>query len=188
MMTAAELTTNRTFPLPSDVRMADKAAFRQAMAYVPAAVHIITTDGPAGRAGVTVTAMCSLTDEPPMLIVCLNRQLRAAAAVIANGRLAINTLPGDGAELSAVFAGQKGLDMEERFNTGAEWGLFDSRTPYLVDALCNIDCRVDNVVEQGTHYVLFCAVRDVRINRPDPGLIYHNRQYSVNATGVDALA
>ena len=51
----------------------DKQTFRDAMACVGAAVNIITTDGPAGRAGFTASAVCSVTDSPPTLLVCLNR-------------------------------------------------------------------------------------------------------------------
>ena len=44
-----------------------------AMSCMGAAVNIITTDGPAGRAGFTASAVCSVTDTPPTLLVCLNR-------------------------------------------------------------------------------------------------------------------
>ena len=55
------------------MELTDKASFRDAMAHVGAAVNIITTDGPAGRAGFTASAVCSVTDTPPTLLVCLNR-------------------------------------------------------------------------------------------------------------------
>jgi len=47
--------------------------FRDAMARLGAAVNIVTTDGTAGRAGFTASAVCSVTDDPPTLLVCLNR-------------------------------------------------------------------------------------------------------------------
>ena len=47
--------------------------FRDAMASLSAAVNIVTTDGPAGRCGITATAVCSVTDTPPTLLVCINR-------------------------------------------------------------------------------------------------------------------
>ena len=50
------------------MELADKASFRDAMAHVGAAVNIITTDGPAGRAGFTASAVCSVTDTPPTLL------------------------------------------------------------------------------------------------------------------------
>ncbi len=66
------------------MELTDKASFRDAMAHVGAAVNIITTDGPAGRAGFTASAVCSVTDTPPTLLVCLNR----SASV---GRCSANT-------------------------------------------------------------------------------------------------
>ena len=48
--------------------------FREAMSRLGAAVHIVTTAGPAGMAGFTATAVCSVSDAPPMLLVCLNRK------------------------------------------------------------------------------------------------------------------
>ena len=59
--------------------------YRDAMARLAAAVNIITTDGPSGRAGFTATAVCSVTDEPPTLLVCLNRSASAHPIVTANG-------------------------------------------------------------------------------------------------------
>ena len=53
--------------------MTDTAAFRDGMALLAGAVNVITTDGPHGRAGFTATAVCSVTDQPPTLLVCMNR-------------------------------------------------------------------------------------------------------------------
>ena len=53
--------------------------FRDAMARLGAAVNIITTGGPAGRGGFTASAVCSVTDDPPTLLVCMNRNATAAA-------------------------------------------------------------------------------------------------------------
>ncbi|WP_198511682.1 flavin reductase, partial [Bacillus subtilis] len=50
----------------------EKTEFRNAMSRLGAAVNIITTEGPAGRAGFTASAVCSVTDSPPTLLVCLN--------------------------------------------------------------------------------------------------------------------
>ena len=55
------------------MNIVDQQTFRDAMSCMGAAVNIITTDGPAGRAGFTASAVCSVTDTPPTLLVCLNR-------------------------------------------------------------------------------------------------------------------
>ena len=70
-------------------------AFRNAMAHMSAAVNIITTDGEAGRCGITATAVCSVTDTPPTLMVCVNRNSAMNAVFKANGRLCVNVLSGE---------------------------------------------------------------------------------------------
>jgi hypothetical protein len=62
------------------------------MSRLGAAVNIVTTDGPAGRAGFTASAVCSVTDEPPTLLVCLNRTASVYPAFEANGVLCVNVL------------------------------------------------------------------------------------------------
>ena len=63
----------------------DRAAFREAMSHFAAAVCLVTTDGPAGRRGVTVTSVCSVSDDPATLLVCLNRSNAANARFDENG-------------------------------------------------------------------------------------------------------
>ncbi len=92
--------------------------YRDAMARLAAAVNIITTDGPSGRAGFTATAVCSVTDEPPTLLVCLNRSASAHPIVTANGQLCVNTLAGAQRDLSNLFGGK--TPMAERF-AAAQW-------------------------------------------------------------------
>ena len=156
-----------------------KQLFRDTMAKLPAAVHIITTDGPSGKAGITASAVCSLTDAPPTLIVCLNREARANHIAQANGYLAVNVLGEHGIELSSIFAGQRGLEMEDRFGTGAAWTALSTPAPALQDAVCTFDCVIDQVSDVGTHSVLFCRVLAIGDIKPTRNLLYHERQYKV---------
>lgn len=64
--------------------------FRDAMASLSAAVNIVTTDGPAGRCGITATAVCSVTDTPPTLLVCINRNSAMNPVFQATQRLCVN--------------------------------------------------------------------------------------------------
>jgi len=68
--------------------MVSKHAYRDAMARFGAAVSVITTDGPAGRAGFTASAVCSVTDDPPTLLVCMNRGSERHAVFLATGSCA----------------------------------------------------------------------------------------------------
>ena len=98
----------------------DKQAYREAMARLGAAVNVITTDGPAGRTGFTASAVCSVTDTPPTLLVCANRTNDSYPAMKTNAVLCVNTLAGPHEGLSPVFAGMTDHTMEARFD-GATW-------------------------------------------------------------------
>lgn len=148
--------------------------FRDAMAQLGAAVHIVTTDGVAGRVGFTATAVCSVTDDPPSLLVCLNRGASAYAATVANGVLCVNTLSADQRDLSGVFASK--IPMAERFASG-EWSIMESGALALSGALLSIDCDITASTEVGTHDILICAVRSIRSGPGSGGLVYFNREY-----------
>ena len=82
--------------------------FREAMSRYGAAVHVITTDGPAGKGGFTATAVCSVSDDPPTLLVCVNRKGHGGQIIGDNGVFCVNTLGADSEELSNIFAGRTG--------------------------------------------------------------------------------
>lgn len=156
----------------------DRKDFRNAMARLGAAVNIVTTDGPAGRAGFTASAVCSVTDDPPTLLVCMNRGSSAAEAVQGNGVLCVNTLRGGHEEISNAFAGFTGLEGLARFGHG-EWDVLETGAPVLLDAAASFDCRITEVLEKGTHSVLFAEVVRVRVSESVGGLIYYSRGYHV---------
>jgi flavin reductase len=153
------------------------AEFRDAMARLGAAVNVVTTDGPAGRAGMTVSAVCSVTDDPPTLLVCLNRSSRGNATFKANGVLCVNTLGAGESALSDAFAGRGGLAAEARFALG-RWTSLATGAPVLEDAsVVSFDCRVADVLEKGTHSVLFAEIVAIRQGAPGGALIWYGRDY-----------
>lgn len=148
--------------------------YRDAMAAVAAAVNVVTTDGPGGRAGFTATAVCSVTDAPPTLLVCVKRDSSVGEAFRANGALCVNTLAPGHRPLSNLFGGR--TPAEERF-AAATWRRGPSGAPMLEGALASFDCRIDRVVDVGTHAVLFCEVLDISLGQDRQGLIYVGRRY-----------
>ncbi len=144
------------------------------MARLGAAVNVITTDGPAGRAGFTASAVCSVTDEPPTLLVCLNRSASVYEAFSRNGTVCVNTLAHGQERLSNLFGGK--TPMAERF-AGAEWSELFSGAPVLDGALVSFDCRVAQVSQVGTHDILFCEVLAIRQGEGSKGLMYFARGY-----------
>lgn len=153
--------------------MIDASLFREAMARLGAAVNLITTDGPAGRYGIIASALCSVSDSPPTLLLCINRSSRANAIIKANGVFCANVLMGHHSELSNAFARAKA---EERFDL-AQWAPMPSGAPALVGAAVALDCRVIRVSEVGSHSVFFAEVQQAEIGDGGEGLVYFNRTY-----------
>ena len=150
--------------------------YRNAMARLGAAVNIVTTDGAAGRAGFAATAVCSVSDNPPTLLICLNRNSSAYRVVKANGVVCVNTLAAHHEVLSTLFGGK--TPAEERFAAG-NWGVLETGAPVLEDALVSFDCRIREAHDGGTHDILICEVVDMKINAGDEALMYFNRRYRV---------
>ena len=153
-------------------------AYRDAMARFAGAVHVVTTDGIAGKRGTTVIAACSVSDAPPMILVCVNRENAKNEIFTANRRFALNTLTVAHEPLAVGFSGVTGLPAEERFALG-EWDTIASGSPTLVDALAVFDCELFDSKELASHRILFGKVTGIRIaDRVDP-LLYFNRSYRV---------
>ena len=152
--------------------------FRDAMARLGAAVSILTTDGAAGQGGITATAVCSVTDDPPTLLVCLNRTSPRTALFLKNGVLCVNTLSAGQQSVSNAFSAPSDkADMASRFATG-RWGRLSTGAPVLEDAAASFDCRISEVMEQGTHSVVFASVEAVRFADMQAGcLMYYARGY-----------
>src|ERR1700704_788173 len=139
---------------PEIVRTVEPGIFREAMSRLGAAVHVITTAGPGGKAGATATAVCSVSDAPPTLMMCLNRRSQTNPVVLENGVFCINTLGATGAEIADIFAGRTGVQGADRFTTG-EWTMLTTGSPILVSAVIAFDCRISEVRLVGSHNVFF---------------------------------
>ena len=87
-------------------------AYRDAMSHFAGAVHVVTTDGVAGKRGATVIAACSVSDTPPMVLVCVNRDNPKNDAFVKNGNFALNTLAARHEPLAVAFSGVTGLAPE----------------------------------------------------------------------------
>lgn len=152
----------------------DKAEFRNAMALLGAAVNVVTTDGPGGLAGFTASAVCSVTDEPPTLLVCLNRGASVYGAFRDNAVLCVNVLGAGHQHVSNCFGGK--IPMAERF-AAVNWTRGSSGCPVLEGASVSFECRLRQRTEIGTHDVMFCEVQAIHLSDSAGSLIYFNRAY-----------
>nr|WP_244492320.1 flavin reductase [Aureimonas sp. AU12] len=156
----------------------DRVAYREAMSHFAAAVCLVTTDGPAGLRGVTVTSVCSVSDDPATILVCLNQSSAANVRFEQNGVFAVNVLADRNEALARVFAGEGNLDVEGRFAAG-RWHRLESGAPILDDALVSFDCRIIDSRPVATHRVMIGQV--VALAEPKAGgsLVYRARSYHV---------
>jgi flavin reductase len=156
--------------------MVDPSQFRGAMARLPSGVCVITTNGPAGRAGFTASAVCSVTDSPPTLLVCMNRMSSQRSTFLENRTLCVNVLASEHDQISAAFGRPSNEAFDVRFAEKC-WseGLYG--LPSLEGALARLFTRIVSTVEVGTHYVIFCEVDDIVSTDDAQGLIYFDREY-----------
>lgn len=153
--------------------------FRDAMSLLTGAVNIITTTGEEGDYGLTASAVCSVTDDPPTLLVCINRSSAAHSHFNKNSHLCVNVLSADCESISKAFS-NKSLSIYERFSEG-NWYHLSSKAPALKEALVTFDCEIVAKHDVGTHTIFYAEVIATAIAKESPealkGLIYFNRRY-----------
>jgi flavin reductase (NADH)/flavin reductase len=164
----------------------DVERFRQGMRQVAGAVTVVTTRGPNGeRRGVTATAVCSLSTEPPSLVACVNRGAWVAQFAPASGVFAVNVLAADQEDIARAFAGQTGLVGEERFQVGA-WRAGATGAPLVANCLAAFDCRLDRAVEHTSHVILVGHVVETVLGAaPAVSLVYVNGAFTRVAAVAD---
>lgn len=171
-------------PLP-DVALADAAAlpgrFRAGMARLGSACTIITSAQQGERAGLTATAVCSVSVDPPRLLVCVNRSTHAHSIIEASQVLAVNVLSAEQEPLARRFAGMvEGVSGPEKFQGGL-WHDSLAGVPLLAGALVSFECRVLSSSEHGSHSVFLCDVTavhalDIELHSR-AALLYFNRNF-----------
>ncbi|MCP1660281.1 4-hydroxyphenylacetate 3-monooxygenase, reductase component [Neisseria perflava] len=154
-----------------------KQPFRDAMASCAAGVHVITTDGTAGRYGITMTAVTSITDEPPTVMLCINKEASIIPILTANRDLCINTLSDGQQDIAEHFAGITNLSPEERFAYHI-WHRGHSGQLEVEGALAHLHGSIIEQHEIGTHYVFYVRLNEIKVaDRHTPALLYFRRQF-----------
>ena len=148
--------------------------FRQGMSALPGTVSIVTTESDVGKAGFTATAVCSVSDNPPTLLVCLNRGTSVHKAFANAKSLVVNTLDAGQDDLSNLFGGR--APMDERFTTGT-WETLITGAPILSEAVVSFDCKVTEMKSVATHDVIFCEVVGIKQKEQGGALVYYQRGY-----------
>jgi flavin reductase len=164
------------FEAAAAIKSVDAQRFREAMSRLGAAVHVVTTDGPAGKSGFTATAEVSVSDQPATLLVCLNRGATSMPILRENRVFCVNTLRAGDEIVADTFAGRTKVARDQRFNTG-QWSTLATGSPALMSAVVALDCRVIEVKAVASHDIYFGVVEAIHSGPAGPALVYHDRAY-----------
>ena len=137
------------------IRGLDRDVFRNVIGHFASGVTVITTRQEGVDYGMTASAVSSLSMDPPMLLVCINRRNPTQHAISASRAFSVNILTESQAELAERF-GRPGKD---KF-AGLERVYGRYGAPILDQALAYLECRVVEDVTGGTHSVFVAEVLD----------------------------
>jgi flavin reductase (DIM6/NTAB) family NADH-FMN oxidoreductase RutF len=153
----------------------DAEELRRAMRQWATGVTIVTGAFGGVRHGMTVSSFTSISLEPPMVLVSLERDTRTHALVQATGRFGVTILNQQQQEISDRFAGRD-REQEDRLQGMATYTLV-SEVPLLAHGLAGFDCEVTASYSAGTHTLFIGIVRGVRIQAGEEPLLYFDRAY-----------
>jgi flavin reductase (DIM6/NTAB) family NADH-FMN oxidoreductase RutF len=151
--------------------------FKDTLSKALTPVTVVATDGPGGRAGLTCSAVCSVCDEPPTILLCVNRKSYAADIIKKNGVLSVNWLAAGQSHISQTFAGIGSVPMEKRFSDEG-WSPIATGAPCRMDAVVSLDCELANSIDVGSHSVIFARVVAKHHSEECAPLVYHQRRYA----------
>ena len=158
-----------------EARPVDAALFKAGMRTLAGAVNIITSVEGGRRHGMTATAVCSATADPPTVLVCINKLATTHGAVAKSKIFCVNVLRAEDWNLSTAFSGaQSG---ETRFKS-REWTRLVTGAPVLIDALVSFDCRVVKKVAHGSHTIFLGQVEQILLGQKGKPLLYSDGQYA----------
>ena len=153
----------------------DPQQFKTGMRSLAGAVSIITSAQAGHRYGMTATAVCSASAEPPTVLICVNKLATTHGAIMKSKVFCANVLRADDWELSTSFSGaQTG---EGRVKT-RNWSKLATGSPVLVDSLVSFDCRLVKSLTHGTHTVFLGQVEQVLLGNKGKPLLYSEGQYA----------
>lgn len=156
----------------------DAASFRRALGQFATGVTVVTTRDAAGHPlGLTVSAFCSVSLHPPLVLVCIDHRSEANAGMRESGRFAVNVLAEGQEDVSRRFAAPGRAKLEGFELHEGKHGL-----PLVPGALAHVECRVRSFHDEGDHAVWVGEVRTLSAH-PGRPLLYHAGEYRRLAEG-----
>ncbi|MCA1299120.1 flavin reductase family protein [Stappia indica] len=152
------------------------ARFREAMRLIVGNVSVITAGVGEDRSGLVAISMVSLSADPPKVIVCVNRTSSTWPLIDRYRHFGVNALAAHHQEVAERFSGFGGIKGEDRYH-GAEWVKGETGVSLLADASVSLDCRLEEMIDRGSHSIIIGAVASVRIKDAGTALTYWRGGY-----------
>jgi flavin reductase (DIM6/NTAB) family NADH-FMN oxidoreductase RutF len=150
----------------------DAAAFKKGMRHLAASVTLITTRHREQRGGLTATAVCSVSAEPPQILVCVNKSASAHDPIGHAGFFCVNILAPAHRKIAERFAGMDGVEGDERFRDLGEWSALTTGAPVLKGCPVSFDCKLVAELSAGTHTIYIGEIVDLALDPAAPALLY----------------
>lgn len=160
-------------------------SYRSIMRHQAGAVAVIACGGRDMRAGLTATAVASLSDRPPTVLVCVNQTAGAHDVIVMANAFSVNLLAAGQQKIAECFAGKGGLKGEERF-AGSVWDTLATGSPILVGALASLDCELVEQHTFTTHSIFIGHVVHGQFRADAEPLLYFRGDYWNFADGPAA--
>lgn len=138
-------------------------------------VTVVTTKDGEQLHGMTVSSFASVSLEPPLVLVCLEKSTRTHRLVTSSGLYAVSFLAADQADVSDLFAGRVADEGDRMAEVGHRPA--PSGAPVIEDSLGYLDCAVVASHDAGTHTVFIGEVRAAEVLRSADPLLYYQRKY-----------
>ena len=150
----------------------DAAAFKKGMRHLAASVTLITTCEGKARGGLTATAVCSVSADPPQILVCVNKSASAHDTIGSAGFFCVNILAPDHRKIAERFAGMDGVEGDARFGDMGEWSTLTTGAPVLKGCPVSFDCKLVSEVSAGTHTIYIGQIIDIALDPVALPLVY----------------
>jgi flavin reductase (DIM6/NTAB) family NADH-FMN oxidoreductase RutF len=160
--------------------LATAEELKRGMRKLAGGVNVITVRDGGQAHGMTATAVCSLSADPPQLLVCVNSTASPHGPIMRAGAFGVNVLGHDQEDIARRFAGMDGCERAQRFSIG-RWTTHTTGAPLLEDALSAFDCQVVQEISAPTHTIFIGRVVAVMTKSGGAPLIFHESRF----TGIE---
>jgi flavin reductase (DIM6/NTAB) family NADH-FMN oxidoreductase RutF len=153
-----------------------RSRFKASLSLVASTVALIAAEAEGRRGGLTATAACSFSVDPPMMLVCINRRSHTHRLIRQSGSFSVNYLATEHAPLAELFARQF-ADPDAKFDRGS-WERGSIGAPILRQALATVECTVHRQLDEGSHSVFIGKVVEVSGGPEHAPLLYARHRFA----------